>query len=62
MMEMLRGRYGLEPDDTSKDDAIRELSPENAVRECVGWELGDPTWANRIAGFMKAVGAKPEDF
>jgi hypothetical protein len=32
------------------------------VREAVGWELGDTSWAARIAMFMRAAGAKPEDF
>jgi hypothetical protein len=62
MMKMLRGRYGLESDDTSKDRHIREMSPEQIVRECAGWKLGDPYWAKCIAGWMNAVGAKPENF
>ena len=62
MREQLRGRYGLEPSDGSKDEAIAELSPADMVREAVGWELGDPSWAARIAMFMRAAGAKPEDF
>jgi hypothetical protein len=62
MREQLRGRYGLEPGDRSKDEAIAELSPADMVREAVGWELGDPSWAARIAMFMRATGAKPEDF
>jgi hypothetical protein len=62
MREQLRGRYGLEPSDGSKDAAIAELSPADMVREAVGWELGDPSWAARIAMFMRAAGAKPEDF
>ena len=62
MMRNLRGRFGLDDNDTSKDEAIMEMSPEDMVRECVVWELGDPSWASRIAGWMKAVGAKPENF
>jgi hypothetical protein len=62
MMEMLRGRLDLESDDTSKDEEIRKLSPRMIVRECVAWELGDPSWATRIAGFMLNAGAKPQDF
>ena len=62
MREQLRGRYGLEPSDGSKDEAIAELSPADMVREAVGWEIGDPSWAARIAMFMRAAGAKPEDF
>ena len=62
MMTYLRGRYGLDSFDRSKDAAILELSPEDMVRECTGWKIGDPGWADTIAGLMVAVGAKPEDF
>ena len=62
MMNMLRGRYGLEDGDTSKDEAIGELSPVEVVRECSAWKLGDPSWATEFAGWMEASGAKPEDF
>jgi hypothetical protein len=62
MREQLRGRYGLKPEDKSKDEAIAELSPADMVRQAVAWELGDPSWAGRIAMFMRASGAKPEDF
>jgi hypothetical protein len=58
----LRGRYGLSENDTSLDDEINKLSPVEMVQETVAWELGDASWANRIAGFMRATGAKPEDF
>ena len=62
MMRMLRGRCGVAGTDTSKDAAIRKMSPVEVVRECAAWTLGDPYWATRIAEWMKAVGAKPEDF
>jgi hypothetical protein len=62
MMEMLRGRYGLDRYDTSKDVHFRKMGPVDIVRECTEWKLGDPSWANVIAGWMKAAGAKPQDF
>lgn len=62
MQEQLRGRYGLAYDDDSKDDRILSLTPVDMVRNAVAWELGDPSWAARVAQFMRATGAKPEDF
>jgi hypothetical protein len=62
MMEMLRGRHGLNLDDTSKDAHFRKMEPVDIVRECTEWKLGDPSWANVIAGWMEAAGAKPQDF
>jgi hypothetical protein len=34
MMEMLRGRYGLDQHDTSKDVHFRNMEPVDIVREC----------------------------
>jgi len=62
MKEMLRGRCGLSPFDTSKDVAILEMSPVEVVRECTAWKLGDPFWATEIAAWMVAAGANPKDF
>uniref|UniRef100_A0A6H1Z7P2 Uncharacterized protein n=1 Tax=viral metagenome TaxID=1070528 RepID=A0A6H1Z7P2_9ZZZZ len=61
MMEALRGRRGLDDDDTSQDDEIRTMSPAEIVRECAAWELGDPYWATIFAGWMQAAGCKVED-
>jgi hypothetical protein len=62
MMEMLRGRRGLEPGDKSQDADIGRLSPVDVVRECVAWRIGDPNWATEIALFMDHAGANPKDF
>ena len=62
ILRMLRLRHELDVLDTSSDADFREMTPVEVVRECVTWELGDPSWANHIAGWMHAVGAKPEDF
>lgn len=62
MMEALRGRAGLEVNDDRFDEKLLKQEPEDIVRQCVAWELGDPDWANRIGCWMHAVGAKPENF
>jgi len=61
MMAMLRGRLGLEANDTSRDEDILEMTPDQIVRECAAWKLGDEYWAVIIAGWMKAAGCKIED-
>ena len=61
-MEMLRGRRNLDEDDTSDDSEIEAMPPTKIVRECAAWRLGDPYWANTVAGWMAAAGAKPDDF
>ena len=62
MMEMLRGRFGLDEDDITKDAEIEKLSPVEIVRECAAWKLGDQHWANVVARWMKAAEANPKDF
>ena len=60
-MEMLRGRLGLNEDDTSRDAEILKMEPYEVVRECSAWKLGDPYWATMIAGWMKQSGCKVDD-
>lgn len=62
MLRKLRGRRGLELDDSSKDESIKNMSPVAIVQECTAWELGDPSWAYTIARWMRDAGANPEDF
>ncbi len=62
MMEALRGRRDLAEDDTSQDKEIEAMDPVQIVKECAGWKLGDSYWANIFAHWMKAAGAKPDDF
>jgi hypothetical protein len=62
MMECLRGRRDLDEDDTSQDSEIEAMSPVEIVKECAAWRLGDRSWANIFAHWMKAAGAKPNDF
>jgi len=62
MMGMLRQRFGSSEGDDRKDAEILKLTPVEVVRECTAWQLGDPGWADQIAQWMKAAGAKPQDF
>jgi hypothetical protein len=62
MMEALRGRRGLEENDTSLDEEILKMDPVEVVQECSAWYLGDSSWASIIAGWIVASGAKPEHF
>ena len=38
IMETLRQRIGLEEDDTSRDEELQMLTPEEALNECLEWE------------------------
>jgi hypothetical protein len=62
MMKALRGRRDLEYNDSSQDEKILKMTPVQIVRECVAWELGDPSWADQIAHWMVAARARPQDF
>ena len=62
MMVYLRARFGLDCDDTSKDEAILEMTPVEIVRECTEWRLGNPSCANAVASWMECAGTEPEDF
>lgn len=53
ILKMLRGRRGLEQDDKSQDDSIKKMDPMNKLRECLGWKLGDPSWADTILRMAK---------
>lgn len=62
MMQILRQRINVKENDSSQDEVINQMSPKQIVRHMAGWELGNPSWADEVAGWMKAAGAKPEDF
>ena len=38
IMETLRQRIGLEEDDTSRDEELQMLTPQEALDECLEWE------------------------
>ena len=61
MMGMLRGRRGLDKDDTSQDNEIRAMPGSEVVRECTAWKFGDPYWATLIAGWMDKAGCTVTD-
>ena len=57
MIAALRGRLGLESDDGSQDHCIEDMTPEDVVRECIAWDLGDRGWADAFANLVVAAGA-----
>lgn len=58
LMEKIRGRIGLNTDDTSRDAEIKEWTPKQRLRKVVGWELGNEYWADKIMEWAKACGYK----
>lgn len=56
IITMLRERRGLEPDDSSEDSDIAKYTPEKALEECCGWNLGDPMWAREFVRWVEGAG------
>lgn len=62
IMQALRVRCDLQPDDASQDEMLWKMAPASAVRQCAAFYLGDGQWAETVAYWMRATGALPEDF
>ena len=56
MMEALRGRRGLELDDTSQDREILSMGARKTVAEVAAWRLGDPGWGESFYRWYQQVG------
>lgn len=56
IMQKLRKRRGLEPEDKTQDDLLRQMTPENKLREVCGWELGDKSWAGQFVSWARDCG------
>lgn len=56
IIQKLRMRLGLEHDDTSQDEEIKNYSSLKVVREMAAWELGDPRWADTFLGWLEDAG------
>lgn len=46
ILRYLRQRHDMEEDDTSRDDEFQQLSPKEALEECLEWEgiFGYTSW------------------
>ena len=60
IMKRLRGRAGLDENNKSRDERLQQQDPETALRNVVGWELGDASWATIILGWAKDCGYRIE--
>ena len=54
----LRQRQGLEETDDSMDEFFESRPPMWRLREVVGWELGDPGWADQIIQWARDCGVE----
>lgn len=54
IMEALRQRKDLEPDDTSRDDEISLMSPNEVFEEVLGWD-GLCNYAYKIKRWIKDI-------
>lgn len=55
VMTYLRARRGLEPNDTSEDDAINAMSVSEALSEVMAWNGLLGGWAGQIKGWIKDI-------
>jgi hypothetical protein len=55
-LNTLREALGLEPDDESRDDEIKQMTAMDQFRLVMQWEFGDPTWAEQIKDWMEECG------
>lgn len=55
-IEAMRGRLGLEKDDTSRDADIEKMSPERRLALIAGWHLGYSGWERTILSWVKDAG------
>lgn len=57
----MRGRLGLEENDTSRDAYIEGLEPIQRLRLIAGWNLGYDEWAHKIMDWVRDAGFKIKD-
>lgn len=58
ILKVLRKRQDLDEGDTSADEELNALSPEEKFREVVTWHLGDAAWAGTILSWAAQCGVK----
>lgn len=58
VLEFVRQRQGLEPDDTSQDAKFNSKPGKWVLRQMVGWSLGDSDWADVFLGWIEDCGGE----
>jgi hypothetical protein len=61
VMAIIRQRNGLDEDDTTQDEKLNAKSPKAKLCDIVGWELGDPSWADTFLYWAQECGYKIEE-
>lgn len=56
ILKRIRQWNDLDENDTSMDEAFNKMSPLEALRVVIGWELGYDAWADRFFDWAKACG------
>lgn len=57
-IEEMRGRLGLEKDDTSRDKDIAAMTPHGRLELICGWTLGYSDWSDRFLSWAEDAGFK----
>lgn len=60
-ISVLRERMGLEPDDDSRDEEIRNMSDSKKVKEIITWEYGVGHYANFMNILARVTGREIKD-
>lgn len=60
-ISVLRERMGLEPDDDSRDEEIRNMSDSKKVKEIITWEYGIGHYANFMNILARVTGREIKD-
>jgi hypothetical protein len=51
----IREHFGIDPDDTSKDDLINNLDARHIARAWSSWNIGSDAWADDIINLYEAI-------
>ncbi|EMM5100298.1 hypothetical protein ACK249_003644 [Pseudomonas aeruginosa] len=58
ILKMLRQREGLDANDSSKDDALDALTPDEKFRNVIAWQFGDGAWSGTILSWAAQCGVQ----
>lgn len=56
ILKKIRQRNDFDIDDKSNDEEFDSMSPLEKLHDVVGWEFGDPSWADQFIEWAKDCG------
>lgn len=55
VLRYLRQRWGMKPDDTSRDEAFQRMEPKRVFEEVLVWDGLLGGWGSQIIGWIKDI-------